>query len=90
MMLKRRPQGSGAVQLGGQPVHTRNHPKLQAHPTMAQRLDLLLWSRKVAGAGYGQDVLIGRIVALDLLKEEIAQQAEAATLVAPSERGGET
>jgi hypothetical protein len=53
-MLKRRPQGSGAVQLGGeQPDLSPNRPKLQANWAMRLRLDLILWSRKAGGARHG-------------------------------------
>jgi hypothetical protein len=43
-MLKRRPQGSGAVQLGGeQPDPTSPRPRLQANDVMRMRLEALRW-----------------------------------------------
>ena len=44
-MQERRPQGSGAVLLGGEQFcSTPNRPKLQANERMIARLNLLLWT----------------------------------------------
>lgn len=49
-MQKRRPDGDGAVLLGGeQPTRTRNHPILKAPPGAKMRLAALLWAGWLQG-----------------------------------------